>query len=102
MLVHYVGEKHRKCRRCTWPLRALVSLDQAGLGYHPCTVLGFARLHQLLDKLLGFSVVRFILNHNQSRFHHTVSASMPSYSSCDPKNRIIRTPSTYCTNATNR
>src|SRR6266404_6764195 len=102
MLIHQVGEKNWKCRRRTRPLCALVSLYQPSLSYHPCSVLRVARSHQLLNQLFGVSVVRFILNHNQRRFHHTVSASMPSYSSCDPKNRIIKMLSTYRTKATNR
>jgi hypothetical protein len=68
MLIHQVGEKNWKCRRRTRPLRALVSLDQASLSYHPCPVLRVARSHQLLNQLFGVSVVRFILNHNQRRF----------------------------------
>src|SRR5882724_13026127 len=94
MLIHQVGEKNWKCRRSTRPLSALVSLDQASLSYHSCSVLRVARSHQFLNQLFGVSVVRFILNHNQRRFHHTVSASMPSYSSCAPKNRIIKMLST--------
>src|SRR5882724_10793791 len=36
-------------------------------------------------------MVCIVLNNDQRGFHHTVSASTLSYSSCDPKNRIIRT-----------
>src|SRR6202171_4008524 len=78
MLIHQVGEKNRKCRRRTRPLCALVSLDQASLSYHPCSVLRVARSHQLLNQLFSVSVIRFILSHYQRRFHHTVSASMQS------------------------
>src|SRR5258708_9690313 len=101
MLIHQVGEKNWKCRRRTRPLCALVSLDQASLSYHSCSVLRVARSHQPLNQLFGISVVRFILNHNQRRFHHTVSASMPSYSPYDTKHRIIKILSTYSSKATN-
>jgi hypothetical protein len=43
-----------------------------------------------VNKLLSVGVARFILNDNQGCFHHTVCPSIPSYSSCDPKNRLIK------------
>jgi len=81
-----------ECRARTRPLRALVSLDQASL---VPSVPGLRIADPSVLDSLSVSMVRFILNHNQVVFHHTVPISLhiPHRS----KNRIIKTPSTYWT-----
>ena len=51
---------------------------------------------------VGASELRIAIDQYHGCIHHTVSASMLSYSACVPKNRIAKAPAWYCTRATNR
>ena len=50
------------------------------------------RPHEFPGQSPGLRMIGIVLRHNQCRLHHTVAASIWSYSSCDPKKRMTRTP----------
>lgn len=81
---------------------ALPGLDQARLRNHSRPVPRIIRSHASRNQGPGLCMVRVILDHEQYSLHHTVSASTLSYSSSDPKNRIIRTLFAHCNRVTNR
>src|ERR1700730_521208 len=87
VLLHQVGKKLRQRRSPPRPAGTLIGLDQPRLSCHPRLIGGIVGSHELLDQRLRLGVIPVIFNDEQGGFHHTVSASILSYSSCVPKNR---------------
>jgi hypothetical protein len=70
----------------------LVGGDQTGLRLQARNIGRISRVPQPVDERAGARELRFAIDQDQRRIHHTVSASILSYSPCVPKNLIATTP----------
>src|SRR6266851_9752264 len=90
MLIHEVADEIR----CAWwpprPLAFLIGCDQTGLRLQPGNVGWLIRLPESFNKGAGASEFRIAIDQVQGCIHHTVSASILSYSLWVPKKRIAK------------
>src|SRR5271170_110138 len=89
-------------RRPGRPPALLVGGDQQRLSPQSSDIGGRFGIPEGFDQRAGAHEFRVVVDQDQVRVHHTVSASMPSYSRWAPKNRMARTPARYCSAATSR
>jgi hypothetical protein len=87
MLIHEVADEIR----CAWwptrPLAFLIGCDQTRLRLQPGNVGWLIRLPESFNKGAGAREFRIAIDQNQGCIHHTVSASILSYSLWVPKKR---------------
>jgi hypothetical protein len=90
VLIHEVADQIGDAGRPARPLLFLVRSDQARLRLQPSDLGWIIRIPKLIDERAGAYKLAITIDQNEGRIHHTVSASILSYSACIPKNRIAK------------
>src|ERR1700722_4098384 len=91
VLVHEMQDQFSRARRVPGPLAVLVGRNQARLSLEPGNISAVLGVPQPINEGTRACEFRVAVDHDQGGIHHTVSASMLSYSAWLPKNRIART-----------
>src|SRR3984893_17729191 len=89
VLIHEVPDQFRGARWSARPLALLIGSDQTRLCLQPSHVGGIVRAPQPINEGARAREFRIAIDHDQSCIHHTVSASILSYSAWLPKNRLL-------------
>ena len=93
LLFHEMTDQLRRARRPARPYAFHIGGDQTRLRRKPGDVGRVVQIPEPVDEGTGARQLRATLSiENQVRIHHTVSASILSYSAWLPKNRIAKTP----------
>ena len=92
VLVHQVPDQIGDARWPPWPLCLLVGGNQARLCLQARDIGRRIGVPKALDESACTRQLRIAVDQNQSCIHHTVSASILSYSLWVPKNLMARTP----------
>jgi len=95
VLIHEMADEIRHARRPARPFALLIGCDQTRLCLEASDVGGLIRLPESVNECAGASEFRIAINQDQGCIHHTVSASILSYSPWVPKNRIATAPARY-------
>src|SRR5260370_40638523 len=102
MTIHEVSDQIRRPRRLARPFAFLIGGNQAGLRLEPRNIGRIIRVPEPINERAGTGELRIAVDQDHSCIHHTVSASILSYSACVPKNRIARAPAWPSTRPPNR
>jgi hypothetical protein len=85
VLIHEVTDQIRRARWPARPLALLIGGDQTRLRLEPSDIGWIIRLPQPINQRAGASELRIAVDQDQGCIHHTVSASILSYSAWVPK-----------------
>ena len=102
MLIHEMADEIRCAREPARPFALLIGCYQTRLRLEPGDVGRLIRRPEPVNEGAGASQFRIAINQDQGCIHHTVSASVLSYSLWVPKNRIATTPARYWIATINR
>jgi hypothetical protein len=85
MLIHQMADHRGGARRPPRPFALFVSFDQARLRLQPRNVGRIVRISQPIDERAGAAELSRAIDQDQRCVHHTVSASILTYSGSSGK-----------------